>query len=191
MADYVRDAVQRGIRFADESGEGVWRTISGSPVFIKEGQSVGEAVAAKFGKKASGAPRAQRFKVGTKVKGESTGLFIASKGEYKADANVQGNTLYLGHFGVAPELRRKGVGSSMVKSIVEKALELKPGLSTIRGSVVSKEGYYMIKKFDGKFYEPEGNYDVITDEDRIISYLEDSKQRVSYSVPVAQFKGKK
>ena len=44
------ETVCRAVRFADESGEGIWRTINGSPVFIKEGQSIKDAVAAKFGK---------------------------------------------------------------------------------------------------------------------------------------------
>jgi len=45
----VLETVRSAIKFADENGDGVWRTINGSPVFIKEGQSVKEAVAAKFG----------------------------------------------------------------------------------------------------------------------------------------------
>jgi len=47
----VKDVVKRAIKFAETSGDGVWRTIKGRKIFIKEGQSVKDAVAAKFGAK--------------------------------------------------------------------------------------------------------------------------------------------
>ncbi|NQT22344.1 MAG: hypothetical protein HQ579_02780 [Candidatus Omnitrophica bacterium] len=51
MAEFVRGIAERVL--AEDEG-GVWRTIKGSPVFIKDGQSVNDALREKFGKKGKG-----------------------------------------------------------------------------------------------------------------------------------------
>jgi hypothetical protein len=45
MVDIVKH-VRRAVQLADE--EGAWRTINGTPVFIKEGQSIDDAIKEKF-----------------------------------------------------------------------------------------------------------------------------------------------
>jgi hypothetical protein len=47
----IRNRVRKALML-DEQGPGVWRTIRGTPVFIKEGQSVEDAVNERFGIKA-------------------------------------------------------------------------------------------------------------------------------------------
>jgi hypothetical protein len=44
----IKAHVRKAIKLADEQGEGVWRTINGAPVFIKEGQSVEDALKEKI-----------------------------------------------------------------------------------------------------------------------------------------------
>lgn len=51
MSEFVRNIAKRAL--AEDEG-GVWRTIKGSPVFIKGGQSVDDALKEKFGKKDRG-----------------------------------------------------------------------------------------------------------------------------------------
>ncbi len=40
----VETATKQGIKFANDNGDGVWRTIKGRKIFIKKGQSVEDAV---------------------------------------------------------------------------------------------------------------------------------------------------
>lgn len=67
MAEFVHNVVEKIL--AEDEG-GVWRTINGSPVFIKDGQSVDDALAERFGKvKSISSVKASRLTTLIKEKG--------------------------------------------------------------------------------------------------------------------------
>ena len=66
MAEFVRNIAEK-VLAEDGNGDGVWRTIKGSPVFIKKGQSIGDAINEKFKKTDKGISSAKASRLASLI----------------------------------------------------------------------------------------------------------------------------